>query len=227
MRYEQTTGGTHIADECETSGSQTIVHIATLSDDDDVPSPIDLRLPGDAHTWAREADAKRPHHDQLRALFAANLGGATRVLELGSGPGFLAEHLLRTCPIASYTLFDFSRPMLELSRERLGAHPAATFVFGDFKQPDWAAQLAGPYDAVVAMQSIHEIRHKRHVPGLYRDVQTLLRPGGRFLVCDHTPADVQPLFATEAEQHTALRGAGFTSTTIAVIETLYLISASA
>ncbi|MEO8840367.1 MAG: class I SAM-dependent methyltransferase [Kofleriaceae bacterium] len=194
---------------------------------DDVPSPIDLRLPADAHAWTREADVKRPHREQLRALFAAHLGNATRVLELGSGPGLLAEHLLRTCPIASYTLFDFSRPMLELSRERIGAHPAATFVLGDFKQPGWAARLASPYDAIVAMQSIHEVRHKRHLPGLYRDVHTLLPPGGRFLVCDHVPADANPLFATEAEQHAALRSAGFTSTTIGVVETLYLIAATA
>ena len=213
-------------DEKDRAHAATIMHIATLSDDDDVPSTIDLRLPADAHVWAREAEGKRPHREQLRALFAANLGGATRVLELGSGPGFLAEHLLRTCPIASYTLFDFSRPMLELSRERIGAHPAATFVLGDFKQPNWADQLSRPYDAVVAMQSIHEIRHKRHLPALYREVHTLLRPGGRFLVCDHLPMN-DKLYATEVEQHAAMLGAGFTPTTIAVVEQMYLIAATA
>jgi len=204
------------------------MHIDHLSDDDDVPSPIDLRLPADAHAWAREAEIKRPHREQLRALFAAHLGEAPRVLELGSGPGLLAEHLLRTCPIASYTLFDFSRPMLELSRERIGAHPAATFVLGDFKQPGWAQHLAPPYNAVVAMQSIHELRHKRHLPALYREVHALLAPGGQFLVCDHTPPpNANALHASEAEQLAAMRSAGFTATTIAVVETLYLIAATA
>ena len=213
-------------DEKDRAHAATIMHIASLSDDADVPSTIDLRLPADAHVWAREAEGKRPHREQLRALFAANLGGATRVLELGSGPGFLAEHLLRMCPITSYTLFDFSRPMLELSRERIGAHPAATFVLGDFKQPGWTAPLTLPYDAIVAMQSIHEIRHKRHLPALYREVHTLLRAGGSFLVCDHLPMN-DKLYATEAEQHAALRGAGFTPTTIAIVEQMYLIAAAA
>lgn len=215
-------------DEKDRAHAATIMHIASLSDDADVPSTIDLRLPADAHAWTREAEVKRPHREQLRALFAANLGGATRVLELGSGPGFLAEHLLRMCPITSYTLFDFSRPMLELSREKIGAHPAATFVLGDFKQPNWADHLAPPYDAVVAMQSIHEIRHKRHVPTLYREVHALLGPGGRFLVCDHVPPpNANALHSSAAEQLAAMRSVGFTATTIAVVEQLYLIAATA
>ncbi len=183
----------------------------------DVPSPIDLRDPVDAHTWAREADIKRPWRAQLRAAFADILNAVNppvrRVLELGSGPGLLAEQILRSCAIESYTLLDFSQPMLDLSRERLGDHAAASFVLGDFKQPDWIRTVVAPVDAVVAMQAVHEIRHKRHVPGLYRQVLDVLRPGGLLLVCDHAPPDngarTTALHATEAEQHAALSEAGF------------------
>ena len=188
--------------------------------DDDVPSPIDLRQAADAHAWAREADAKRPWRESIRAAFAHELAGARRVLELGSGPGFLAELVLRQCAVESYTLFDFSRPMLELSRERIGAHPAASFVLGDFKEPGWAAAFA-PFDAVIAMQSIHEIRHKRHVPELYREIFEVLVPGGQLLVCDHEPGDPQ-LYATLAEQLAALHSAGFTATALVQDELKYL-----
>ncbi|MGH2898191.1 MAG: class I SAM-dependent methyltransferase, partial [bacterium] len=111
----------------------------------DVSSPIDLRDPGDAHTWALEADAKRPWRAQVRDAFAEALGAldspggspagspARRILELGSGPGLLAERILRTCDVERYTLFDFSPPMLDMSRARVGKHPAAAFVLGDFK----------------------------------------------------------------------------------------------
>ena len=186
----------------------------------DVPSGIDLRDPGDAHTWALEADAKRPWRAQVRDAFAEALGAgspvgspARRILELGSGPGLLAERILGTCDVERYTLFDFSPPMLDMSRARVGNRAAAVFVLGDFKQPDWTRGLEAPFDAVVTMQAVHEIRHKRHVPGLYRQVHALLRPGGVLLVSDHIPADDTPrsraLLATEEEQHAAMRSAGF------------------
>lgn len=200
---------------------------------DDVPSPIDLRDEADAHTWVREADLKRPWRTQLRDAFAAQLAAmippAHRVLELGSGPGLLAERILRSCAVERYTLFDFSPPMLAISRERLGANPASRFVLGDFKQPDWMRELDAPFDAVVTMQAVHEIRHKRHVPGVYRQIHGILRPGGRLLVCDHNPLDTSAraaaLHATEAEQHAALASAGFVGvTTHLVIDLLYLCS---
>ena len=192
----------------------------------DVPSPIDLRDPETARTWTREADAKRPWRQQMRGAIAQRLSTAHRVLELGSGPGLLADCILSSCEIDSYTLFDFSPPMLELSRDRVGHHRAATFVLGDFKQPDWPHKLAGPFDAVVAMQSVHEIRHKRHIRGLYEQIRGALRPGGVLLVSDHAPIGESELLATEAEQHTAMRAAGFGEvTTELCIERLYLCSA--
>lgn len=160
-------------------------------DPHDVPSGIDLRDPAVARTWTLEADAKRPWREQLRAAIANTLNAemppVRRVLELGSGPGQLAERVLRTCAIDSYTLLDFSPPMLDLSRERVGHHPAAEFVLGHFKQPGWSEPLASPFDAVVTMQAVHEIRHKRHVPALYRQIFEIVRPGGLLLVCDHVP----------------------------------------
>jgi len=81
-----------------------------------------------------------------------------RVLELGSGPGFLAHRVLDRCPsIEGYTLLDFSEHMLGLSRERLVAFPAATFVLGSFKSEDWTRHVEGRFDCVLAMQSVHEL----------------------------------------------------------------------
>lgn len=185
--------------------------------DQDVPSSIDLRDPPDAQTWAAEADSKRPWRSRYRAAIVDLLLGMAppprRVLELGPGPGLLAEAVLGACQVESYLLFDFSSPMLEMCRQRVGGHPAVGFVQGDFTRPDWTDALAPPFDAVIAMQAVHEVRHKRHVPALYRRVRDLLRPGGLLAVCDHAPPDERArsiaLFSTEREQHAALAGAGF------------------
>ena len=84
----------------------------------DVPSPIDLRLMSDACEWEATALSKRPSRPEFFAQFASSIKSATipvhRILELGSGPGFLAEHLLHALPAVAYVAFDFSPAMHQL-----------------------------------------------------------------------------------------------------------------
>lgn len=197
---------------------------------DDVRSPIDLRDPATARQWADEADPKRPWRVELRRAIAARVieAGARRVLELGSGPGLLAEHLLAGVADLAYTCLDFSPPMHELARARLGER--ATYVLADFKQPGWSRGL-GTFDAVVTMQAVHELRHKRHALALYREVAPL---APLLVVCDHVPArpprsrfteaEVHALHATVDEQHAALRAAGFEPTTLVELHGLYVVA---
>ncbi len=135
-----------------------------------------------------------------------------RVLELGSGPGLLAHRVLQRCPnLETYTLLDFSEPMLALSRERLAAFPAASFVLESFKSEDWTRRVGSRFDCVVSMQAVHELRHKLHAPRLYEQVHQVLAVPGLVLVCDHTPFDDSPasiaLYMTAQEQQQALADA--------------------
>jgi cyclopropane fatty-acyl-phospholipid synthase-like methyltransferase len=137
-----------------------------------------------------------------------------RVLELGSGPGLLAERVLQRCPqVERYTLLDFSEPMLQLSRDRLSAFPAASFLHASFKAEDWTRHAAGPFDCVVSMQAVHELRHKRHASRLYAQIYDVLASPGLVLVCDHLPFDESAastaLYMTELEQFAALEQARF------------------
>lgn len=138
------------------------------------------------------------------------------MLELGSGPGYLAECVLDSCAnVESYSLLDCSEHMLQLSRERLARFEAARFVNRDFKTRDWHHGLSPPYTAVLAMQAVHELRHKRHVPGLYRQIRDLLEPEGLLAVCDGMPRDTTVLWQvslcmTVDEQLDAFASAGFT-----------------
>src|SRR5580692_9140520 len=186
---------------------------------DDVPSPIDLRNTPDARQWADAAMLVRPaRHNvfdrivqELRDLRSETLS----VLELGSGPGFLADRITVNLSTLAYTALDFSAAMHALARERLGANAErVSFVEGDFKQPHWTSGLA-TFDAVVTMQAVHELRHKRHAPALYRQLGTVLHPGGSFLMCDHYVGDGamsdRALFMTMEEHEAVLRRAGFTN----------------
>jgi cyclopropane fatty-acyl-phospholipid synthase-like methyltransferase len=183
----------------------------------DVPYSEDLQNPSDAKAWVEAADRKRPLRVHIRRAIVdqlRSLAPGAWVLELGSGPGLLAEQVLLHCTaIAKYTLLDFSEPMLAMSRDRVARYPSAEFVNADFRSAGWTQRLTGPYDAVVSMQAVHEVRHKRHVPKLYGQVHGLLAGGGRFLIADRVPEDDQPrsaaLFMTEQEQTCALADAGF------------------
>ncbi len=181
----------------------------------DVPSPIDLRDPTDAQQWAELALVRRPWRADFFAQFAEELsaGQARCVLELGSGPGFLAKHLLDALPGLAYTALDFSAAMHAMARARLGlASERVQFVERSFKDPAWVEGL-GPFDHVVTHQAVHELRHKRHALALHRQVRSVMAPGGRYLVCDHFAGDGgmqnDQLYMTVEEQRLALREAGF------------------
>jgi trans-aconitate methyltransferase len=183
----------------------------------DVPYGEDFHDPAEA--WADSVMRKRPWRATIFEHFVAILGAArvsnARVLELGSGPGFLAEQLLARCPsISNYTLLDFSEPMLEQSRRRLDRYSGRTeFLRADFKSDTWPRLVTAPVNFVVSLQAVHELRHKRHAARLYAQLTPLLAPCAEVLICDHLPPGAHTplhrvLYMTTEEKLDALAGAG-------------------
>jgi SAM-dependent methyltransferase len=204
---------------------------------DDVPITVDFRFPDVAAKWVAEADAKRPHRAEVRRAIAAQVAevgrarvvdasklgilDATRlhVLELGAGPGLLAEAVLDACDVERYVCVDNSQPMLDMAKQRLGDR--AQYVLADMRE----VPVAGPFDAIVAMQSIHELRHKRHAQPLYTRLRDIMRVGSALVICDHAPQpeDDRPLYMTANEQLAAMTAAGFADATlVATHGTLYI-----
>ena len=156
----------------------------------EVPSDHDFFDPGYVKQWTDSIVRYRPERQQLFKAFAAEAAGIQKdqlsVLELGCGPGFLAEQLLQNCNISRYTLVDFSPHMLELSRERLAGFKDRTVFFQrDFKKKSWTAAIPADFDLIVSLQAVHELRHASRIPRLYGQIYNLLVPGGSLLVCDH------------------------------------------
>lgn len=191
-----------------------------MSNVEEVPSPIDLKDMNDAREWERTALEKRPDRPLFFEEFVTQIrskGKGLRLLELGSGPGFLAEYILRKCDVLEYAALDFSAAMHALARERLGARSQKVeFVERSFKTDDWMEGL-GMFGCVVTNQAVHELRHKQLAPHLHAQVRSILSAGGLYLVNDHFAGpngmSNNELYMTKEEQVEALRSAGFSHIT--------------
>ncbi len=157
----------------------------------------------------------RPFRLDMFNEFANSLknDNVENALELGSGPGFLAEYLCDRISNISLTLLDFSDAMHVLAKERLKAYQQdIEFVCRDFKNPDWTRGLK-TFDCIFSNQSIHELRHKSLAETLHGQVRSVLTEGGVYLVCDHFvgPGAMQneELYMTPDEQISCLGAAGF------------------
>lgn len=141
-------------------------------------------------TWVAERidgdDAHRDDVDLLAGLLARVLTTAEpTVLDVGSGPGLLAEAVLRAVPGASVVVQDYSPPMLEQARSRLAwAGDQARFHQSDLAAPGWSEGLSGGFDAVVSSYAIHNLRDPLAIRAVYEELVTLLAPGGCVLLLD-------------------------------------------
>lgn len=156
----------------------------------EVPSDHDFFDPAYVKHWSDSITRYRPERKKLFEAFgaeAARMKNRTlSVFELGCGPGFLAEALLKNCNIARYTLVDFSPEMLKLSQSRLAKFKDLTlFIQGDFKKANWTDAVPARFDLIVSLQAVHELRHASRIPKLYSQLYSLLTGGGKILICDH------------------------------------------
>jgi ubiquinone/menaquinone biosynthesis C-methylase UbiE len=127
--------------------------------------------------------------DQLAIMMrvvAASGREVQRFLDLGSGAGTVAEVVLNAYPNAEATLVDFSPPMIEAARQRLGTGERRHYILADFGQPDWIQAVAGlaPFDLVVSGFAIHHQPDQRKRE-IYQEIFGLLAPGGWFLNDEH------------------------------------------
>ncbi len=124
-----------------------------------------------------------PHREEGFGVLLEFLGPAPRrVLDLGTGDGFLLALIRDSHPGATGVAVDFSPEMLGRARARFAAEPAVTVVEHDLSRPlpdEW-----GTFDAVVSSFAIHHVDHPRK-RALYGEVSERLEPGGVFCNLEH------------------------------------------
>ncbi len=169
--------------------------------------------------WEKRMIEKGHYREHFFKIFAEQINKLfnmpVSILEIGSGPGHLAERLIQTNKVKKYTLFDLSKAMHQIASKRLNKYQSITeYKVGSFLEKQCFDDL-GQYDIVVCMQSIHEVRDKTLAVEIYKNIINVIKPHGYFLVCDFVIGDPgmedTSMYMTEKEQEDALLKSGFTS----------------
>lgn len=197
----------------------------------EVPSPVNFHLMQDALDWESTA-MDRPFRIEMFKQFADcfEAGNYRNALELGSGPGFLTEHILNRVSHVSVTLLDFSEAMHDLARARLkGFSENIKFILRDFKDSNWTDGLQ-KYDCVFSNQAVHELRHKSRALRLHQQVRNVLSKDGAYLICDHFHGhgamQNDQLYMSQNEQLLSLQQAGFNTDVLLTMGSLQLVRAT-
>jgi trans-aconitate methyltransferase len=129
--------------------------------------------------------------DVLEAL----LPGDFVALDLACGPGAISQRLLERFPKARCVAIDFDPVMLALGEGAIGTFGGRLrWVDADLAVPGWADSAGeSEVDAVLSTTALHWLPAPDLV-ALYRQLGTLVRPGGVFLNGDNM--DFGPDLAT-------------------------------
>ena len=105
---------------------------------------------------------------------ALNPSPGERVLDIGTGPGFVAFEMAHlVAPGGSILGVDLSEPMLQLARARCSAHEHINFDLAD------ATKLPVPDATVDAAVSVQVFEYVPNVDAALIELYRALRPGGR------------------------------------------------
>jgi SAM-dependent methyltransferase len=112
------------------------------------------------------------------------------VVELGIGPGYLANHLLQAMPDIRYFGVDFSRPMLDIARQRLNQHSTRVgYIQTDIVQESWWTGIPMPVNAIVSTWALHDLGSEESIEVVYKNCAQVLQQGGILLNGDFIKPD--------------------------------------
>ena len=160
----------------------------------DSPGAVTAYLERLANGWP-----ERPQLAQHIIQMISELGqAAPSVLELCCGPGWLAAQLLAALPTMHYTGVDLSPPFLAFAQETLVPDTnRVNLLEVDLSQVEWVDQLmtkvgTTQFDAIISLQSLHDVGDETTIARLYGQCGALLAPGGLFLNADLTVPPDEP-----------------------------------
>ena len=141
------------------------------------------------------------------------------ILELGIGPGYLANFLLEKFNNITYEGLDFSTPMLTIASKRLHKYQKRTaFTQVDLTDKDWVKKVSHRPKVIVTTWALHDLLSMENILSVYTNSRKILREEGVFLNGDFVKPEELDVDYEEgrikASEHLQLfQSAGFSSAT--------------
>jgi len=112
-------------------------------------------------------------------------------MDVGCGYGALATFLLTEYPNAQAVCHDGSEEMAKLGQQRMAeVEGRFRYVVSDFSKIGWGEVTGGEFGSVVSCNAIHNVRAGETIEAIYKEVCSLVKPGGCFLNLDRGSATV-------------------------------------
>jgi len=112
------------------------------------------------------------------------------MVELGIGPGYLADHLLKAMPDIQYYGIDFSAPMLDIARQRLRTHSARiVYIQAGLVKDHWWTGITAPVNAIVSTWALHDLGSQENIEVVYKSCAQVLQDNGMLLNGDFIKPD--------------------------------------
>jgi SAM-dependent methyltransferase len=145
-----------------------------------------------AEGWLGRPD-RLPRWAEAESVVLADAIGRrvdARVLDLGTGDGYMLHALREAGCCAEGVGIDFSRPLLAAAVRRFEGDGTVRLLEHDLAQP--LPGGLGTFDIVVSALAIHHLEDERK-RGLYREAFAALKPGGVFCNIDCVAAPTAEL----------------------------------
>ena len=108
--------------------------------------------------------------------------GTISVLELGIGPGYLADYILQRHATIQYEGLDFSTPMLQIAKTRTSAFKDnISFTQADLMKEQWPLKVKKQPQAIVSTWALHDLFEKKNIFDVYKKAYDLLPKEGILL----------------------------------------------
>ncbi|MEU8816149.1 class I SAM-dependent methyltransferase [Actinoplanes sp. NPDC048796] len=142
-------------------------------------------------TWDEVMTGFVPGLAGLESAIAATVeavrgGSPRRCLDLGGGPGVLAERMAARWPGCDVAMVDLDPVLLSLARAA-----GVSVIEADLDSASWAAHAGGGHDLVTSVMTVHYLPPAA-IRALYRRCRRVLAPGGLLVVADLMPDDGLP-----------------------------------
>jgi len=158
----------------------------------------DLKTTADVAVWVARLNSEWPERREIVDHIVQQVGQwpgpDLLVIELCSGHGQLARALLQAWPQLRYTGFDSSALLLQSAGADLAEFGSrVSLIEANLNQAAWLDQVPQPVQAIVSMQSLHDLGGEAEVDRIYGLAKQLLAPGGLFLNADLVVPPGKPL----------------------------------